>query len=227
MPCQVLGTPCLHCLGKSRPVFPSPLGISAAGVAWSWRRKHSGCRHLWSPALMLRPLEHDGLDSLHSLCPAHLLGALLPASQNKSSRREGSGSLRSFDALQQPFTSAFSEDFPNDVTAPLKVSFASFVPCSSLPLKRPEILLFPRDSESIRSRREARDCQAPPVVRVLYKSLGSGLTKDSGVSLLFLRGRSFSARQRRYPLKGSWVPRLWRELLFSPSSPLRPTHRVK
>ena len=177
---------------------------------------------------MLRPLEHNGLDSLHPLCPAHLLGALLPASQNKSSRREGSGSLRSFDALQQAFTSAFSEDFPNDVTAPLEVSFASFVPCSSLSLKRPEILLFPRDSESIRSRCEARDCQAPPVVRVLYESLGSGLTKDSGVlSLLFLRGRSFSARQRRYPLKGSWVPRLWRELLFSPSSPLRPTHRVK
>lgn len=160
-------------------------------------RKRSRCRHLWSPASMLQPLEHHGLDSLNSLCPAHLLGALLPSAQNKSSsRREGSGSLSSFYALHhQPFTSAFSEDFPNDVTAPLKVSFASFMPCSSLSLKRPEVLLFPRGSESIRSRHEARDCQAPLVVRVLHKSLGSGLTKDSGVlSLLFLRGWSFSSR---------------------------------
>lgn len=181
------------------------------GLLGAGGRKHSGCRHLWSPALMLRPLEHDGLDSLHSLCRAHLLGTPLPSAQNKSSsRREGSGSLSSFYALHhQPFTSAFSEDFPNDVTAPLKVSFASFIPCSSLPLKRPEVLLFPRGSESIRSRHEARDCQAPLVMRVLHESLGSGLTKDSGVlSLLFPRGWSFSSRRRRYPLKGSWVPRL-------------------
>ena len=126
----------------------------------------------------------------------HVNQALVVEHTKSSSRREGSGSLSSFYALHhQPFTSAFSEDFPNDVTAPLKVSFASFMPCSSLSLKRPEVLLFPRGSESIRSRHEARDCQAPLVVRVLHKSLGSGLTKDSGVlSLLFLRGWSFSSR---------------------------------